>query len=99
MPKKKSPKKALDSFTEMVREFGDAVGEIFDDPELKKAAKAFTSAAKRSAKTFSGRFKDEEVQRQFKEVGDKAKGFGQDMKKVAQDVHKTAKGVCKKCRK
>jgi hypothetical protein len=60
----------------MMRAFGDAVSEIFDDPNLKQKAKEFTESASESAKTFGGRFKDEEVRAKFREVGRAAQNFG-----------------------
>lgn len=61
---------------ELVKEFGDAVSKIFDDPELKKKAKDFGDSAVKSAKLFGKRFKDEEVKSKFKDVGEAAKDFG-----------------------
>ena len=61
---------------ELVKEFGDAVSKIFDDPELKKKAKDFGDSAVKSAKLFGKRFKDEEVKDKFKDVGKAAKDFG-----------------------
>ena len=55
---------------ELVKEFGDAVSKIFDDPELKKKAKDFGDSAVKSAKLFGERFKDEEVKTKFKDVGE-----------------------------
>ena len=64
---------------ELVKEFGDAVSKIFDDPELKKKAKEFGDSAVKSAKLFGKRFKDEEVKDKFKDVGKAAKEFGNSM--------------------
>ena len=61
---------------ELVKEFGDAVSKIFDDPELKKKAKEFGDSAVKSAKLFGKRFKDEEVKTKFKDVGEAARDFG-----------------------
>jgi hypothetical protein len=61
---------------ELVKEFGDAVSKIFDDPELKKKAKDFGNSAVKSAKLFGKRFKDEEVKNKFKDVGKAAQDFG-----------------------
>ena len=65
-----------ESLGELVKEFGDAVSKIFDDPELKKKAKDFGDSAVKSAKLFGKRFKDEEVKTKFKDVGKAAKDFG-----------------------
>ena len=61
---------------ELVKEFGDVVSKIFDDPELKKKAKDFGDSAVKSAKLFGKRFKDEEVKNKFKDVGKAARDFG-----------------------
>ena len=71
--KSKSPGESLG---ELVKEFGDAVSKIFDDPELKMKAKDFADSAAKSAKHFGKRFKDEEVRTKFKDVGKAAKEFG-----------------------
>jgi len=65
-----------ESLGELVKEFGDAVSKIFDDPELKKKAKDFGDSAVKSAKLFGKRFKDEEVRSKFKDVGKAARDFG-----------------------
>jgi len=80
--KGKSP---ADSFGEMMKEFGDAVGKIFDDPDLKKKAKEFGDSAVKSAKSFGERFKDDEVKAKFKDVGAAAKVFGKSMSDYFKD--------------
>jgi len=65
-----------ESLGELVKEFGDAVSKIFDDPELKKKAKEFGDSAVKSAKLFGQRFKDEEVKSKFRDVGKAARDFG-----------------------
>jgi hypothetical protein len=60
----------------MFRAFGQAVSEIFNDPELKEKAKEFTESAAESAKTFGSRFKDEDVKDKFRDVGKAAEDFG-----------------------
>ena len=80
--KKKSPS---DAFGSMIREFGDAVAEIFNDPRLKEKAKEFGDSATASAKAFAERFKDEEVKDRFRSVGDTAKDFGQSVADYFRD--------------
>lgn len=80
--KGKSP---AESFSDLVKEFGDAVGKIFDDPELKKKAKEFGDSAVKSAKHFGGRFKDEEVKEKFQDVGKAAKHFGNSVSDYFKD--------------
>lgn len=80
--KGKSP---AESFGELLKEFGDAVGKIFDDPDLKKKAKDFGDSAVKSAKHFGGRFKDDEVRVKFKDVGAAAKDFGNSVSDYFKD--------------
>jgi hypothetical protein len=70
-------KSAAENFGDMLKEFGSAVAEIFNDPELKNKAREFGESAKESAKTFASRFKDEEVKGKFKDVGNAAHNFGE----------------------
>jgi hypothetical protein len=60
----------------MLRAFGQAIGEVFDDPELKRKAKEFADSAASSAKTLTNRFKDEDVKAKFRDVGKAAEEFG-----------------------
>jgi hypothetical protein len=73
---KKSPG---ESFADMFKEFGSAMSEIFNDPELKEKAKEFGESTAASAKTFAARFKDEDVKNKFRDVGKAAKKFGESM--------------------
>ncbi|MHB1254175.1 MAG: hypothetical protein ACYCZ1_08400 [Candidatus Humimicrobiaceae bacterium] len=70
-------KSAAENFGDMLKEFGSAVAEIFNDPELKNKAREFGESAKESAKTFASRFKDDEVKGKFKDVGNAAHNFGE----------------------
>ena len=81
---KKSPG---ESFGEMLRAFGDAMSEIFNDPKLKEKAKEFADSAVKSAEAFGSRFKDEEVKQKFREVGKAAQEFG----KSVEDCFKGGK--------
>jgi len=78
-------KQAGEAFAEMFKAFGDAISEIFDDPELKDKAKEFGRSAVKSAETFGSRFKDEDVKARFREVGKAAQEFG----KVVADHFRT----------
>ncbi len=78
MPENNSSKKnPSESFADMMREFGNALSEIFNDPVLKEKARDFGDSATASAKAFAGRFKDEEVKGKFKDLGNTAKNFGE----------------------
>jgi len=65
-----------ETFGEMIRTFGDAISEVFDDPKLKEKAKEFAESAAESAQIFGSRFKDEEVKAKFREAGKAAQDFG-----------------------
>lgn len=69
-------KSGLEHFNEMVRAFGDALSEIFNDPRLKDKARELGDTAVESAKTFGSRFKDEEVKEKFRAAGKAAEDFG-----------------------
>ncbi|MBL7124215.1 MAG: hypothetical protein ISS14_04930 [Actinobacteria bacterium] len=79
---------AIENFAEMIKEFGNAVSEIFKDPELKKKAKEFGESAVDSAKTFGNRFKDEDVKNKFKDVGKAAQKFGESVSEYFKDDKK-----------
>ena len=69
-------KNVADNFGDLIKAFGNAVSEIFDDPKLKEKAKEFADSATESAKVFGSRFKDEEVKAKFGDVGKAAQDFG-----------------------
>lgn len=79
MAENKKDKSPIESFGDMVKEFGEAIGKIFSDPELKKKAKEFAKSAEDSAKVFGKRFRDEEVKDKFKDFGKAARNFGNDV--------------------
>lgn len=64
------------NFVEIFDRFGDALSEIFNDPELKEQARQFGKSAANSVTRFSNRFKDEEVKTKFRDVGKAAEEFG-----------------------
>ena len=65
-----------ESFGEMIKAFGEAISEIFNDPELKEQAKKFSKSATKSAEAFTNRFQDEDVKSKFRDVGKAAQEFG-----------------------
>jgi len=73
---KSDRKQAVDNFVEIFTSFGQAVGEIFNDPALKEKTREFTESASASAKTLASRFKDEEVKAKFRDIGKAAQVFG-----------------------
>ena len=82
-------KQAGEAFAEMFRAFGEAVSEMFDDPDLKEKAREFGRSAVKSAETFGSRFKDEDVRARFREVGKAAQEFG----KAVADRFRADKGT------
>lgn len=79
MAENKKDKSPVESFGDMVKEFGEAIGKIFSDPGLKRKAKEFAKSAEDSAKAFGKRFRDEEVKDKFKDFGKAARNFGNDV--------------------
>jgi len=77
-----------ESLGQMLAAFGQAIGEIFNDPELKTRAREFGDAAATSAQTMGRRFKDEEVRDRFRQAGEAAEQFGRSM----ADYFKSASG-------
>jgi hypothetical protein len=76
LPRERKDKSPVESFSEMVKEFGETMSKIFNDPELKKKSKEFAKSAEDSAKTFAKRFKDEGVKEKFGDFKKAARGFG-----------------------
>lgn len=88
MPGGKKDKSPVESFGDMVKEFGEVISKIFGDPELKRKAKDFAKSAEDSAKAFGSRFKDEGVKEKFKDFGKAARNFGESV----SDYYKDDKG-------
>jgi len=79
MPAKKNQetKKAVEKLGEMLRTFGDTLGEIFDDPDVKEKAKALASSVvDAAAKVVEDNVKAEEARAKFRNVGKAAKTLG-----------------------
>ena len=74
--KDQADRSASDSLEQMFTAFGQAIGEIFNDPELKAKAKELGDAASVSIDALGSRFKDEEVRDKFRQAGDAAESFG-----------------------
>ena len=82
---KKTP---AENFAEMFKAFGQAMSEVFNDPELKEKAKEFAESASKSAKTLGSRFKDEDVRNRFRGVGKAAEDFGKSIADCFKDSKK-----------
>ena len=74
--KEQADRSAADSLGQMFTAFGQAISEIFNDPELKAKAKELGDAASVSMETLGRRLKDEEVRDRFRQAGDAAEDFG-----------------------
>lgn len=67
---KDNKKTNADRFGEIFGKFSEAVGEIMDDPELRKKAREFSKTAiDAAARVVEKRVKDEEVRTKFRNVG------------------------------
>ena len=77
-------KKPAEQFGEMIKSFGDAMSQIFNDTELKEKAKAFGESVAESAKILASNVKDDETKAKFREAGKEAENLG----KSIQDYFK-----------
>ncbi len=83
---KNSREEAAEKFGQVVKSFGDAVAEIFNDPELRKKAKEFSqSVVEAAAKVVDSRIEDAAVKAKFRDVGKAAQSLG----KTITDSFKT----------
>ena len=80
--KSRETKETAEKIGEMLRAFGDTVGEILDNPEVKEKAKEFAaSVVDAAAKVAQSKVKDEEVRARFRNVGEAAKTLGETLEK------------------
>jgi hypothetical protein len=75
----------IESFADLFKTFGQAVGDIFNDPELKKKAKEFADSASASADTLVDRLKEEDIKEKFRDVGKAAENFGKNVADIFKD--------------
>jgi ribosomal-protein-alanine N-acetyltransferase len=77
MARKNEKETAAEKFGKMMRRFGDTLGDIMEDPELRKKAREFAqSAVDAAAKVANSKIKDEEAKARFRSVGKAAQDFG-----------------------
>ena len=77
---KPDSKKAAEKVGELLKKFGNTVGEILDDPEVKKKAKEFAeSVADSAAKAAQRRIDDKEIRTRVRNVGKAAQTLGKDL--------------------
>jgi [ribosomal protein S5]-alanine N-acetyltransferase len=84
MPTKKSraTKETAETVSEMLSAFGVAVGEILDNPEVKKKAKDFAaSVVDATVKFTQSKVEDEAVRARLRNVGEAAKTLGDSLEK------------------
>jgi [ribosomal protein S5]-alanine N-acetyltransferase len=79
---KTTMKKTAETLGKMLRDFGDSVGEIFDDPEVKENAKKFAESVTDAAvKVIETKVKDDELKTRIKNVGKAAQTLGNSLEK------------------
>jgi ribosomal-protein-alanine N-acetyltransferase len=70
-------KEAAEKFGQVVKSFSEAVGEILNDPELRKKAKEFSQTVVEAAsRVVDSRIEDDEVKAKFRQVGNAAQDLG-----------------------
>jgi ribosomal-protein-alanine N-acetyltransferase len=69
----------VESFAGIFKDFGQAIGDIFNDPKLKEKAKEFAESASVSANSLADRLKEEDVREKFRDVGKAAEEFGKNI--------------------
>ena len=78
--KKPEDNKTLEKLGELLKTFGNTVGEILDDPEVKKKAKEFAeSVVDSAAKVAQSKIEDKEIRARFRNVGKAAQTLGKDL--------------------
>lgn len=74
---KKEVRKAAETFSEVMRKFGNTLSEILDDPEVRNKAKDFAeSLVDATAKALDSKTEDEQIRSKFRNVGKAAKSLG-----------------------
>lgn len=70
-------KEAAEKFGEVMKSFGETVGEILNDPELRKKAREFSqSVIEATAKVIDSHIEDAALKDKFREVGKAAQNLG-----------------------
>jgi ribosomal-protein-alanine N-acetyltransferase len=79
---KDATRKAAETLGKMLKDFGNTVGEIFEDPEVKENAKKFAeSVTDAAAKVIEAKVKDDEIKTRIKNVGKAAQTLGSSLEK------------------
>jgi hypothetical protein len=69
----------VESFAGIFKDFGQAIGDVFNDPNLKEKAKEFAENVSASADKMANRFKEDDVKEKFRDVGKAAEEFGKNI--------------------
>ena len=70
-------KAAAEKLGKVAKTFGDAVSDIFDDPEVREKAKEFSEIVIDSAaKVVNSHIKDDEIRAKFRDAGKAAQSLG-----------------------
>jgi len=70
-------KKDAENLGQVVRSFGEAISEIFEDPEVRKKAKDFSqSVVDAAARVVESKIRHEEAKKKFREAGRAAQSLG-----------------------
>jgi len=76
----KETKKQAETFGKILRAFGDTLGEILDDPELRKKAKELAeTAVDAAARVVDKKIQKEDVRDKFRKVGKAAETLGKSL--------------------
>jgi len=78
-----------ESLRQMFVAFGEAFGEVLNDPELKAKAREMGDAATYSATRLGRRLQDEEVKERFRKAGEAAEVFGRSVAEYFKSDRKT----------
>jgi ribosomal-protein-alanine N-acetyltransferase len=74
---KSGASKEAESLGKIIRSFGEAISEIFEDPEVRQKAKAFSqSVIDSAAKVLDSKVKREEAKKKFRDAGRAAQSLG-----------------------
>ena len=85
--KSKDTNKAIETLGESLRTFGNALGEIFNDPDVKEKAKIFASSVvDAAAKIVEEKVKTEDTKARFRNVGKAAKTLGNSIETHFKDI-------------
>ena len=73
-------KEAAEALSKALKTFGDAVGEVLDDPKVKKSAREFAeSVVDAAANVVQGKVEDKEARAKFRGVGEAAQTLGKSL--------------------